>query len=69
MTSEVQEKLKISTLDLTAFSGIDDLEAISEDGFEFIIREVLKKAQKGWTFSNCQRDPQCASFIRLYFKK
>ena len=69
MASEVQEKHKVSKIDVADFCGIDDLETISEYGLEVLFQKVLKETAKGWTFIECNRDESRPTLVYLHFIK
>lgn len=64
-----QNKPIIQKLDLTPFSGIDDPEALSEDGLNILLRQVCDMGKKDWEFITCGREDKAPCIIYLHFEK
>ena len=65
----LEKKYTVQSLDITDYCGVSDLEAISEDGLTFVIKEVLKKVANGWEFVDCVRDTTRPGKLQVYFAK
>jgi hypothetical protein len=69
ITSRPNYFYKIEKLDLSAFSGIEDVEALSEDGLKKLLSLVDLWVGAGWRFVDCFRDDANGALYYVHFEK
>lgn len=55
-------------LDIRDFCGHEDLEAISEDGLNFLMKDVSDMAQSGWQFVECARQESDPCLVHIHYR-
>lgn len=57
------------SIDLTPFVGVEDPEAISEDGISVLMKNSCDLAKKGWEFQDCHRSERSPGIFVVEYTK